>query len=229
MTPYINVKWPGLLVKGDPVTRDQAAEILVRTYPWPCSSNSHAADRAFNEMAGLPRRPDYDEVSTNPELSFQYWKDLDSRLRTLGVLGLEFLRNEMLTSSWVGGPFGWCSWDGKIYACNHNVGKWPTIGEVTEEWEKIAFAFPFLRLRAQMLGGEIMEDTEESWTPTAEWQIADGKVEVRWPTELLIPRFAVGVGHTVYDYFNTKVADYEDVRRGISLALANQKTAKEEK
>lgn len=54
---YISVKWPALVVVGEKVTPDQAAEILVRTASWPLSSNAHRVDAEFNQIAEYPAEP----------------------------------------------------------------------------------------------------------------------------------------------------------------------------
>lgn len=217
--PYINVKWPALLVTGERVTRDQAAEILIRTNSWPCSSNSHEKDAVFNAIAGLPVRP---ENSASPEEGNKYWNTLQNRCEELGVLQLEYLHNARLTSSWVGGPYGWCDWDGQIWAANKNMGKWPIIKEVTDEWRRIAEAFPFLRLRAQVLDGEVGEETEAANTPTAEWIVADGKVELVFPTEILAVKVEreLPINWSFRALLRNEVgATDEQVRRGVALAL----------
>jgi hypothetical protein len=88
----------------------------------------------------------------------------------------------MIMSSWIGGPHGWIDWEGNI-GCNlYNIGKWPAMIDVEWEWNSIAKAFPFLKLRAQLFSGEI---SEEGITPLVEYVVADGAVRCMEPTACL--------------------------------------------
>jgi hypothetical protein len=154
----ISCKWPGLLVEGQDVTPDQAAEILVRTHTWPCFSNNRSEQRKTNALFGLT-----DEWSEKNEIL----------LERAGVLDLEYLGNSMVTSCWLWGLKGWCDWEGRIGCSHFNIGKWPCNSDVTEDLEAIAAAFPFLEMRVQVLSGEI---GEERIYPTAEWLVSGGQV-----------------------------------------------------
>lgn len=173
----IYVKWPGLLVKGEPVTPDQAAEILIRTSQWPLVGNARRARRRLNEMAGFKSWLDYDTADRN-------WGAIETHneaaYQRLGVLrSLDYLCNQRLLSAWIGGPHGWVDWQGRVFAAQYNIGKWPNIGEVTEEWRVIAKAFPYLRLTCQVLNCEIGYPPEsEPVRPTHQWIVKDGKVRV---------------------------------------------------
>jgi hypothetical protein len=89
----------------------------------------------------------------------------------MGVLQLSYLENARIASSWIGGPHGWCDWDGTIGCANYNIGKWPTVEAVTEDWHAIAAAFPYLNLRAQLV-----PDEGEAESAVVEWQISNGAV-----------------------------------------------------
>ncbi len=201
--PYISCKWPALVVVGQPVTEQQAAEILVRTAHWPLSSNERNHDTLFNHMAGFPTEASYMRYAWTRE----DWAAYDAKIEAANarlriVTGLEYLINYQLTSSWFGGPHGWCSWNGTIGCRTFNVGKWPSVEGITEEWTKIAEEFPFLDLRAQVFSGE---SCEEGIQPTAEWVIKDGKVkciapesDLGYPEDLIgsMVDFPSGVGAT---------------------------------
>ena len=152
--PYINVKWPNLLVVGDPVTREQAAQILIRTRP----------DYLFCNVPG------YGDVVS---------KMLESAPK---LMYLDYTATDRIMSCWTDGVKGWCDWNGHIGCSNYNIGKWPTVDEVTEELTKIAEAFPFLRMTVQVLDREHCED---DGAPTAEWRVEDGSVELREPGLML--------------------------------------------
>lgn len=162
-------KWPRLLVAGDPVTEEQANEIILRTTDWWLNTNDVAWDRTVRALVGLvdPAGP----------------MTLRGRPVWLGVhsLNLHYLANHRIASTWVGGPHGWCDWDGTIGCATYNLGKWPDRAAVTEEWRMVAAAFPFLRLRAQLV-----PDEGEAGRAAAEWRVTDGVAEVCEPTGLIV-------------------------------------------
>lgn len=164
-------KWPRLLVIGNPITREQANEILIRTDDWWISTNDREWKRSVESLLAEFGRPS-DESK---------WNEQEAWNESIGVLDLSYLHNQRIASSWIGGSHGWCDWDGTIQSRNYNIGKWPSAEEVTLDWEKIASAFPYLDLRAQLV-----PDEGEALKPAIEWHVSSGKVEVvDEPTELL--------------------------------------------
>lgn len=168
-------KWPRLLVRGDPVTEQQANAIILRTTALHyLHGNDRAWNRAVHEVLGLV--PD-DIGYPTPESG----RAVEDRLR---ILNLEYLTNDRIVSAYIGGPHGWCNWDGTIGCSDYNIGKWPEMEEVDAEWRKIAAAFPFLRLEAQLVTDE--GDGEVA----VAWRIEDGRVLLRprpAPREYLRP------------------------------------------
>lgn len=164
-------KWPLLLVTGDPVTEQQANEILIRTDSWTLSTNDREWEAAAWSITGLV--PD--------RYGRPGWSAVNSFCNDLGVLNLSYLANERITSAWIGGPHGWCDWDGTIGTANYNIGKWPGVDDVTGDWTEIAEAFPYLNLRAQLI-----PDEGEAAMPAVEWRIANGSVQTdEAPTRML--------------------------------------------
>lgn len=203
--PYIESKWPGLLVVGDKVTKDQAKEIIIRTTRWPLSSNNNKADETFNNLISPP-------------------KEFNKGLSRIKPLNLTYLNNERITNCYIGGSKGWIDWNGIIFANSWNIGKWPSINEVTEDWKMVAQAFPFLNLRSQVLDVEI---SQENPIPTAEWTIKNGKVEVQFPEKLLCEiekyedePYSIFVAG-LYAKRTEVFATVEDVKKGIELAKIN--------
>ena len=179
-------KWPAMVVRGQRVTREQAAEIIVRTARWPVSSNSHAFDQQANEAAGFHGVPSWREPYNKNEsdaerlarFKAERKKESDAR-DALGVLGVEYLHNDRISSAYIGGPHGWCDWDGDIFTDSYNIGKWPSVESVTSEWAEIAMEWPFLDLTCQLFSGEQCED---GIVPLVEFGVSDGEVIVRPPT-----------------------------------------------
>jgi hypothetical protein len=160
-------KWPALVVVGDPVTKEQAQEICVRTDSWGLSTNDYDFIREVGEAFGLR----VGEWNLN-------WDDMDKWRNRLDVLDLAYLHNQQIVSAWVGGPHGWCDWNGVIGCRNYNIGKWPCVEDVFQDWTQIAKAFPFLRLTSQLYDGESGEDGIK---PVVEFVMANGRVTVQSP------------------------------------------------
>lgn len=163
-------KWPRLLVKGKRITREQADVVIIRTTSL---RGLHCNDDRWNRYVKQAF-----QLYKEPNLiwaSDEAWTDLERRL---GVLDLQYLDNEQVSTVNVEGPCGWCWWDGTVGADGIGLGsKWPRVGEVWEEWQKIATAFPFLSLTAQLVRTEWNYDTGEitGHTPLVTWTVEQGE------------------------------------------------------
>lgn len=162
-------KWPGMIVKGDSVTPEQAAEILIKTdshFPdFRYAGNDHDFGMMLNEMLGIP---------TDRSLLDDYSKVYDLA-EECGVMRLSYLSNARIYSCWVGGPNGWCDWDGTIFSNNKNIGKWPSVEAVATDWMRLLEAFPYLNLVCQLFDGETCEDDVK---PLVAFFVGDGVVRV---------------------------------------------------
>ena len=186
-------KWPALLVVGKPVTREQAMEIILRTDDLYFSSNDHSFNKLLNEYfydieitddyyggesKAIAKKLNVEEKDYHP--IWDYKEEKNSEIKSLN---LSYLQNSRIVSSWIGGAHGWCHWDGNIGTNNYNIGKWPSVEEVYDDWKQIAEAFPFLELTSQLLNGEAGDDT--ILVPVVEFRIKNGEVEMVNPTELI--------------------------------------------
>ena len=166
-------KWPAMVVHGDPVSPEQAMEILVRTNHWGSTCNDHEWDRQVFELTGIKREDKGHYLSVD-------YDDVDRFCTENGVLQLEYLTNSRVSSSFVGGPHGWCDWDGRIGSSNYNIGKWPSAAQILEEWALIAKTFPFLNLWCQLYSHEVCEDEAR---PVVEYRVEGGRAVCRPPTQ----------------------------------------------
>lgn len=174
-------KWPRLLVVGQPVTREQANEILIRTcIPDYLSGNDRVWDAQVEAIMGMPVRDDWhlipdlrDNAPKRLEWLKGRWALRDARTAELGIFGGEYLHTSRISSSDLFGPHGWCDWDGRIFCDSYNIGKWPSTEDLTTEWTHIAEAFPYLDLTAQVITDE--GDGELA----GEWRVKDGTVTFR--------------------------------------------------
>lgn len=184
----IGTKWPRLVVVGEPVTEEQADEILIRTDNWWLTINDRewqaVVERLAHDVAGMPIEPSQSLRGDERAAAFsEYHRSLREWRERIGVLDLGYLGNARIASSWIGGAHGWCDWDGRIGCSSHNIGKWPSDGEVTSDWKAISEAFPYLDLTAQCI-----EDEGEGGL-AAQWRVKDGAVEYDGePTEPLARR-----------------------------------------
>lgn len=166
-------KWPRLIVLGTKVTEEQAMEIIIRTDSGYLSSNDkqfckslcHAMDVAWEDY-----HPNYD--------------DMEKFRKKFKVLQLEYMTNDQLTSSYIGGPHGWCQWNGALMTYSYNVGKWPNVAGILNEWNRIADAFPFLELKSQLFDKEACE---EGSVPLVEFHVTGGVVHLYEPEAPLLP------------------------------------------
>lgn len=190
-------KWPLLVVAGTPVTHEQANDILIRTNNWVGGHTNSKDWRAWvAELVGQPLEPDYwgEEISTRFDMLKIHMWNQKRFLKELGAPELEHLANERIYSSWIGGAKGWCNWDGTIGTSNYNVGKWPGIDEIGQEWERIAKAFPYLKLRSQLFPDEGKGD----W-PAVEYIVGYGTSRMVVPHDAL-PRDTVKEEAVVTDF-----------------------------
>ncbi|MEU8151733.1 hypothetical protein [Nonomuraea sp. NPDC048901] len=202
-------KWPRLLVTGENVTREQANEILIRTDGLNPCINDRVWERTVKDLAeefGRPRPYDYSRTSDNPESWREHYAADQAWRARMGLLDLHYLRNARIASSWIGGPHGWCDWEGRIGCSNYNIGKWPSVEEVTEDWTAIAEAFPYLALHAQLV------TDEGEGTVAATWAVRDGKAALVEPAGQLAPVPSDDVAGMVFGLLYS--ADRE---RGVSI------------
>lgn len=169
-------KWAACVVKGQQVTLDQAKEILIRTDSWRLYSNDREWEESVAAAAGYPRLEDTEDFS-------KYGKLLDDWESSHGIIRLEYLCNSQIITLGAPNSRGWCHWDGTIYKNGANIGKWPEVENVYNDWVRIAGAFPFLKLKCQVFDSECGNFGIQ---PVVEFVINSGKVEVREPTEAFI-------------------------------------------
>lgn len=161
-------KWPGLLCKGDEVTHEQANEIILRTTTF-LMSNDKEWERIVADIMGAPPKRHHPSIHS-PEREQKEWNaycdevaawwDSLPTLKYSVVEGGDYTRpvnllnNERIMCCWIGGPKGWCDWDGTIFTNNYNIGKWPSADDIVLECVALANAFPFLNAKFEVLNHE---------------------------------------------------------------------------
>lgn len=243
-TPYLNVnlpKWPTLIVTGDKVTETQAAEIIIKTSravpEFHYASNDDRMNQRAADLFGVPADdgPQFpnDEKDRDGPLHRAYYAythereaaldDLNKRLR---LIQLTYLHNSRIASCYVGGSHGWCDWDGTIRTSSYNIGKWPSVEEVLEDWQAITTAFPFLNLQCQLCNHEAGYPEEGQINgPVVHFHIHDGVVDAKTqsPGEdpyLVAPRGDLDLAH-IAGLINGTSSEWgvsiEELRRKLKL------------
>lgn len=106
------------------------------------------------------------------DLENAYYFAFDEFNLKVGRVKTEYVNNSWFSSPYIGGPHGWMHPDGTIgYA--DNVGKWPSVETIYEDWKKIGEAFPQLNLKVTLMSGESCEDNTH---PLVTMEIKNGKI-----------------------------------------------------
>lgn len=153
-------KWPQMIVTGKTLEEEQALEIIRRTdrfFACPIGNNHNFVEKAKN-IVKYPK-DGYNDIIE--------WEE------KWGYISLEYVENDWISSAFIYGPHGWCHPDGSIaYALN--IGKWPEVPEILNDWETIAQAFPFLEAEVTVMNNEHHCPSE----PVVSFLIRDGEVEL---------------------------------------------------
>lgn len=174
-------KWPQMVVTGKRLREDFALEVIRRTDSWFVSGygcNDHEGDRRLAQRFRMPHYHDYAEQ--RPE-GFDWracWDRCDRWKKAWGAIETQYVHNAWIGSSFIHGPHGWCHPDGEIYNID-NVGKWPSVEEIRDDWQLLATAFPFLDLTVTLMSGE---ECEDDVTPIVAICVLDGQVRLMEPT-----------------------------------------------
>jgi hypothetical protein len=177
-----------MLVTGESVTAEHAFDIILCTdtfFSDACSyggGNNHRFNEHYRESANLTAIQE--EVSTEDGRKFisVNWDRQYALRKELGFIETGYVSNDWGSSSFIFGPHGWCHPDGTIKFID-NVGKWPSIREVYDDWVKIAEAWPFLDLHVTLMDGESgmnVEDDDRS-SPVINFRVQNGKVDICAP------------------------------------------------
>lgn len=185
-------KWPQHYVTGKPMTVEQAKEVIRRTdsfFVHGYGGNNHEYDSWVRKTLGMapshwdrPHRPfppdDAPQAVKDADMTARQaeWAE-DDRLRGLFAkrwhpLQTAYVHNSWISCSFIGGPHGWCHPDGSIGFVD-NVGKWPSVESIFNDWKMLAEAFPFIDVSATLYDGESCEDGTR---PVVSMVVRDSKV-----------------------------------------------------
>ena len=183
------IKWPQCVIVGEKVELDQAREILRRCDLFFTGSGSN--HREYDEYIWKAiKRPEWDYDNEN---YIDYAKRLNEWDKKYGILQLEYLYTNNISSCFIGGVHGWCHPNGEIFF-NENVGKWPSWEELHSDCKTIAKAFPFLDMKVYLFNQEAFcEDLAYDGKPFYNYEkkcvggfkIKNGRVYLMKPSEFL--------------------------------------------
>lgn len=102
-----------------------------------------------------------------------YYTAFEDFNRKVGRIETEYVCNSWFSSPFIGGPHGWIHPDGTI-GFTDNVGKWPSVRSIYEDWKKIAKAYPQLEIKVTLMNGESCDDCT---SPVVTMEIKNGKIK----------------------------------------------------
>lgn len=156
-------KWPQMYTTGMPVSEEQAKEIIRRTdffFVSGFGGNDHEYNFAVKMLLGMPLGWSDKYVAERYRVKVdenRSWEAADEWRKKWGVLATSYVRNDWVSCAFIFGPHGWCHPTGEIGFVD-NVGKWPSVGDILEDWQTIATAFTFLDIGVSVMSMEEGED-----------------------------------------------------------------------
>ena len=185
-------KWPICAIFGDPITKKQADEIIRRTDEFfldGTSGNDIEWKEKAKKILKIPASCDYrpkDWVAaadTFDEWYGRYESERDDFHQKWGWIYLSHISNEWISTCNGKGFDGWCHPDGTI-RYNQNIGKWPSIKDVTHDLELIAKEFPFLHFFCTIVNHNYNYDSvkddgfEENPKSIISFEVVNGRVGI---------------------------------------------------
>jgi hypothetical protein len=184
-------KWPQMLVTGTPVTVEQAKEIIFATdstltSTWMGGGNDRRFQEWIKEITGYIKinpgewgaaKPfsemTEEEKIADRDLQNRRWRAEAALRERAGFIETSYVSNNWASCAFIFGAHGWCHPTGMISYID-NVGKWPGVREVYDDWVKIAERWKFLNIYVTLMSGESSDDAT---TPVVSFHVHDGIVE----------------------------------------------------
>lgn len=120
-------------VIGKPVSEELATEIILRTdnfFGYGYGGNNNSFNKEVRKLFGIKEHPKGME-------GFDEWSEsVENCLKAIGHIETQYVENDWISCCFIYGPHGWMHPDG-IIGFKDNVGKWPSVEEIYENWEKM--------------------------------------------------------------------------------------------
>ena len=176
-------KWPQMLVSGKSVTVEQAKDIIFRTDPFLTDADQYSGgnnqkfNQHYRDISGLTRLQVETKRSDGTKFISTNWELQDRIKKQINAVSTAYVRNDWASSSYIFGPHGWCHPDGTIWF-EDNVGKWPSVQEILQDWQDLAAAFPYLDLHISLMNGESGDESSE---PVVNIRVENGQAYLAAP------------------------------------------------
>lgn len=202
-------KWPQCIITGTKISEKDALEIIRRT------------DRFFFTPAFAGNNKEWDNYiidslkipCVNNLLSNEEFNDMMSKCsdwsKNWKFIYLPYLGNDYVSCACIEGAQGWCHPDGEI-GYGYNIGKWPEVNEVYDEFKLIAETFPFLELECTLMRDEYCEQSESNH-PIISFLVRDGEVECVDPGD-----------RNIHREFDREIPDYSEIDESLFEKLITQ-------
>lgn len=145
-------KWPQMMVTGKQVTLEQAKEIIFRTDRFLVDTFDISGGNARNFNEWYRKEAGLTEFKRVKDFHRRFLLQ-DALRKRCGHVGTNYVSNDWTSCAFIGGPHGWCSPQGVIFY-RDNVGKWPSVQEIFDDWTLLARAFPFVDLHVTLMDNE---------------------------------------------------------------------------
>lgn len=183
-------KWPQMLVAGDSITVEQAKNIIFATdtsltcyfmggndrkfeEDFKCATGYSKFETNYEDRSKMTDEEKEKDKEKGIELSRARWQAWEAFTQEAKFLSTEYVHNSWASCAYIYGPHGWCHPDGTI-SYTDNVGKWPSVEDVANDWKKIAARWPFLNVWVTLMNAEHCEDHS---APVVTFHVSNGTVE----------------------------------------------------
>ncbi len=179
-------KWPQMLVWGAPVSEAQAKDIILRTDTFLSDLSEYAGgnnhrwnawarnELGIREAVSRMQRQQDGEATVDWPLQHAVQERFQ---QLLGHVPTGYVHNNWASCSFIFGPHGWVHPTGAVSFVD-NVGKWPSVSEVLDDWKALAKAFSYLDLHATLMSGESCEEDVE---PVVTIRVVNGEASLLAP------------------------------------------------
>lgn len=187
-------RWNAVYITGQSVSRSTAREILMRTdrniRSMRLSTNAHEfkahVSNAFGWSVVQAWGDAWHRLSDDERDQFRTitgantpWEIDDLFAERVGTIPLSTMETDLLCSCYVGGPTSWITPNGTIFLTDKNLGKWPEVKSIAEDWAALAEKFHELDLVCTVMDGEWCSD--ERLSPVVQYVVKSGAVTVQPP------------------------------------------------
>lgn len=139
---YYLPKWPQCVIFGDDISEEQTRNIIRRT-------DIFFSKLDYTLSAGLLNLEEL-EIIDSLNLCIE---NIDRFKKEIGFINTNYIINSWVSCTWICGCHGWCNPTG-LLGFRNNIGKYPVIEYVLNDWKSIAKEFPFLNLTCTLMSDE---------------------------------------------------------------------------